>query len=85
MLLDRQNTFKPVFGALMKGTPPERQHASHLRRMLAENCVDFEICKTAYEKSTRDGLNNILITQVINIYLFLISVVIILFVNRSKT
>ncbi|XP_065166895.1 maternal protein exuperantia isoform X2 [Atheta coriaria] len=67
VLLDRQNTFKPVFGALMKGTPPERQHASHLRRMLAENCVDFEICKSAYEKSTRDGLNNILITQVQNL------------------
>jgi maternal-effect protein exuperantia len=60
ILLDRQNTFKPVFGALLKGTAPERQHASHLRRLLAEHNVDFDKCKAAFEKSGKDGLEQVL-------------------------
>ncbi|KAK4883831.1 hypothetical protein RN001_000102 [Aquatica leii] len=66
VLLERQNTFRPVFGALMKATLPERRHASHLRRLLAENNIDYDKLKTAYENSAKTGLEDILKNEVPN-------------------
>ena len=66
VLLERQNTFRPVFGALMKATLPERRHASHLRRLLAENNIDYDKLKTAYENSAKDGIEEILKNEVPN-------------------
>ncbi|XP_017776858.1 PREDICTED: maternal protein exuperantia [Nicrophorus vespilloides] len=66
VLLDRQNTFKPVFGALLKATPTERQHASHLRRLLAENNIDYEKVKVAFESSAKDGLEAVLKAEILN-------------------
>ncbi|XP_018324338.1 maternal protein exuperantia-1 [Agrilus planipennis] len=65
-LLQRQNTFKPVFGALLRATRSERVHASHLRRLLAENNIDYEKLKTAYQTSARQGIEKILKDEVPN-------------------
>lgn len=64
MLLERQNTFRPVFGALLKATLPERRHASHLRRLLAENNIDYEKLKTAYENGAKNAIEEILKNEV---------------------
>ncbi|KAB0793388.1 hypothetical protein PPYR_00243 [Photinus pyralis] len=66
VLLERQNTFRPVFGALMKATLPERRHASHLRRLLAENNIDYAKLQSAYESSAKDGIEGILKNEVPN-------------------
>ncbi|KAK5648868.1 hypothetical protein RI129_003760 [Pyrocoelia pectoralis] len=66
VLLERQNTFRPVFGALMKATLAERRHASHLRRLLAENNIDYDKLKTAYDNSAKDGIEGILKNEVPN-------------------
>ncbi|KAF5307488.1 hypothetical protein FQR65_LT06843 [Abscondita terminalis] len=66
VLLERQNTFRPVFGALMKATVPERRHASHLRRLLAENNIDYDKLKTAYENDSKTGIEEILKNEVPN-------------------
>ncbi|KAL1513977.1 hypothetical protein ABEB36_003308 [Hypothenemus hampei] len=66
VLLQRQNTFRPVFGALMRASPPERQHASHLRRLLAENNINYDKLKEAYEKDAKEGLDKILKDEIAN-------------------
>jgi len=66
VLLQRQNTFRPVFGALMRASPPERQHASHLRRLLAENNINYDKLKEAYEKGAKDALDKILKDEIAN-------------------
>ncbi|KAF2897649.1 hypothetical protein ILUMI_08516 [Ignelater luminosus] len=66
VLLERQNTFRPVFGALLKATLPERRHASHLRRLLAENNIDYEKLKTAYENGAKNAIEEILKNEVPN-------------------
>lgn len=66
ILLERQNTFRPVFGALMRASPPERQHASHLRRLLAENNINYDKLKEAYEKGAKDALDKILKDEIAN-------------------
>lgn len=72
VLLQRQNTFRPVFGALMKASPPERQHASHLRRLLAENNIDYDKLKEVFEQGGKPGLDKILKEEVV-LSLFLCS------------
>ncbi|CAG9766434.1 unnamed protein product [Ceutorhynchus assimilis] len=66
VLLQRQNTFRPVFGALMRASPPERQHASHLRRLLALNNINYDRLQDAYEKGAKDGLDKILKDEISN-------------------
>lgn len=66
VLLERQNTFRPVFGALLRATLPERRHASHLRRLLAENNIDYDKLKTAYDNSAKNGIEEILKNEVPN-------------------
>ncbi|GJQ66342.1 exu [Trypoxylus dichotomus] len=66
VLLERQNTFKPVFGALLRATPLERQHASHLRRILAENNIDYDKLKNAFETGAKEGLEKVLTAEISN-------------------
>lgn len=63
-MLKRQNTFKPVFGVLMKASYSERHHASHLRRMLAENEIDYDKLKEAFDANAKQGLEDILKSEV---------------------
>lgn len=69
VLLERQNTFKPVFGALLRATPTERQHASHLRRILAENNIDYDKLKVAFDEDAKEGLEKVLKSEVTKFYL----------------
>nr|CAH7749029.1 unnamed protein product [Callosobruchus chinensis] len=66
VLLERQNTFRPVFGALMRASRTERQHASHLRRLLAENDINYDKLKMAYDENAKEGLEKIIKAEVIN-------------------
>ncbi|KAK9873246.1 hypothetical protein WA026_021734 [Henosepilachna vigintioctopunctata] len=65
-LLKIQNTFRPVFRDLLGGTRLERKHASYLRRLLAENNINYEKLKEAYDSEAKDGLDKILKTGVTN-------------------
>lgn len=68
-----QNTFRPVFRDLLSGTRLERKHASHLRRLLAENNINYDKLKEAYETEAKEGLEKILKAEVNqNIFVFLI-------------
>ncbi|CAG9857790.1 unnamed protein product [Phyllotreta striolata] len=66
LLLERQNTFRPVFGALLRASRAERQHASHLRRLLAENNINFDRLKEAYGSSAKEGLEKVIKNEVAN-------------------
>lgn len=63
-MLERQNTFRPVFGALMRASRQERQHASHLRRLLAENNINYDKLKQAYESGAKEGLETVIKNEV---------------------
>lgn len=65
-LLKIQNTFRPVFRDLLSGTRIERKHASHLRRLLAENNINYDKLKEAYETEAKEGLEKILKAEVVN-------------------
>lgn len=41
MVLERQNTLRPIFESLFRGNRRERQHASPLRRLLAEAGIEY--------------------------------------------
>lgn len=64
MLLERQNTFRPVFGALMRATTTERRHATHLRRLLAENNIDYNKIKATYDNGAKTALEEVLKKEV---------------------
>ncbi|XP_023016516.1 maternal protein exuperantia [Leptinotarsa decemlineata] len=66
VLLARQNTFRPVFGALLRASRSERQHASHLRRLLAENNINYDKLKLAYDSGAKEGLEQVIKTEVAN-------------------
>lgn len=66
VLLERQNTFRPVFGALLRASRPERQHASHLRRLLAQNNINYDKLKEAYASGAKDGLEKVIKNEVAN-------------------
>uniref|UniRef100_V5GJ40 Maternal protein exuperantia-1 n=1 Tax=Anoplophora glabripennis TaxID=217634 RepID=V5GJ40_ANOGL len=66
VLLERQNTFRPVFGALLRASRTERQHASHLRRLLAENNINYDKLKEAYETGAKEGLEKVIKNEVAN-------------------
>lgn len=48
----------------MRSTRTERQHASRLRRLLAENNIDYDKLKSAYEGEAKEGLQKLLEAEV---------------------
>ncbi|CAG9821654.1 unnamed protein product [Phaedon cochleariae] len=68
ILLERQNTFRPVFGALLRASRLERQHASHLRRLLAENNINYDQLKTAYDSEAKEGLEKVIKSELFTPY-----------------
>ncbi|XP_075217116.1 maternal protein exuperantia [Lycorma delicatula] len=54
LVLQRQNTLKPVFGPLMRRTVSERRHAISLRRLLTEALFDYDTLKKAWEDGSKD-------------------------------
>ncbi|XP_030763995.1 maternal protein exuperantia [Sitophilus oryzae] len=66
VLLQRQNTFRPVFRDFLRASASERQHASRLRRLLAMNNINYDKLKEAYEQGAKDGLDKILKEEIAN-------------------
>ncbi|KAJ8924456.1 hypothetical protein NQ315_007253 [Exocentrus adspersus] len=66
VLLERQNTFRPVFCDLLKASRSERQHASYLRRLLAENNINYDKLKEAYDTGAKEGLEKVIKNEIAN-------------------
>lgn len=64
VLLERQKSFRSVFGAFLHSNRLERQRASHLRRVLAENNIIYEEIKEAFDNDGRQGLNRFLRSEI---------------------
>lgn len=60
VLLERQNTFRPVFKELMSSNYLNRRHASRLRRLLAQNDLDYNKLKDAFENGGKQSIENLL-------------------------
>lgn len=65
-LIKIQNTFRPVFDNLLKASRPDRQNANRLRRLLAENNINYDKLKDAYATEAKEGLDKILKSEVTN-------------------
>lgn len=59
-ILQRQNTFRPVFLQYFRATLRHRVKAVNFRRVLAENGYDLEQLKAVWNDTKRDGINNII-------------------------
>ncbi|CAH2986951.1 unnamed protein product [Chilo suppressalis] len=55
-LLERQNTFRPVFAPLLRSARPERKRVTQLRRLLADAGLLYEQLKDAWQEQKLDGL-----------------------------
>ncbi|GLV40508.1 exuperantia [Carabus blaptoides fortunei] len=55
-LLERQNTFRPVFKDMMSNSSVTRQHASWLRHILVQNNFDYNQLKNAWESGGKAAL-----------------------------
>ncbi|XP_076267877.1 maternal protein exuperantia [Rhynchophorus ferrugineus] len=66
VLLQIQNTYRPVFGDFLRASAAERQHASHLRRLLAMNNINYDKLREAYEEGAKGALDKILKEEIAN-------------------
>ncbi|KAF7284370.1 hypothetical protein GWI33_022158 [Rhynchophorus ferrugineus] len=66
VLLQIQNTYRPVFGDFLRASAAERQHASHLRRLLAINNINYDKLREAYEEGAKGALDKILKEEIAN-------------------
>lgn len=48
----------------MRATTTERRHATHLRRLLAENNIDYNQTKAAYDSGAKTALEEVLKKEV---------------------
>ncbi|XP_076234004.1 maternal protein exuperantia [Calliopsis andreniformis] len=60
MVLERQNTLRPIFESLFRVNRRERQHASPLRRLLAEAGIEYSQLQEAWNDEKRKGLEKLL-------------------------
>ncbi|XP_015598178.1 maternal protein exuperantia [Cephus cinctus] len=60
LVLERQNSLKPIFGALLRVSRRERQHASPLRRLLAEAGVEYAVLQEAWSTGQKEGLEKLI-------------------------
>ncbi|XP_046433574.1 maternal protein exuperantia [Neodiprion virginianus] len=60
LVLNRQNSLRPVFGMLLRQSRRERQHASLLRRLLAEANVDYVELQEVWSNEKREGLQKLI-------------------------
>ncbi|XP_078034736.1 maternal protein exuperantia [Augochlora pura] len=60
IVFERQNTLKPIFGVLFRMNRRERQHASPLRRLLAEAGIDYAQLETAWNSGKKEGLEKLI-------------------------
>ncbi|XP_013190997.1 maternal protein exuperantia [Amyelois transitella] len=55
-LLERQNTFRPVFAPLLRSARPERKRVTQLRRLLADAGLLYSQMQSAWESQKVEGL-----------------------------
>ncbi|XP_075986270.1 maternal protein exuperantia [Anticarsia gemmatalis] len=55
-LLERQNTFRPVFAPLLRSARPERKRVTQLRRLLADAGLLYDQLKDAWQDQKLEGL-----------------------------
>lgn len=55
-LLERQNTFRPVFAPLLRSARPERKRVTQLRRLLADAGLLYDQLKDAWQAQKLAGL-----------------------------
>ncbi|XP_063834182.1 maternal protein exuperantia [Ostrinia nubilalis] len=55
-LLERQNTFRPVFAPLLRSARPERKRVTQLRRLLADAGLLYEQLRGAWQDHKLEGL-----------------------------
>ncbi|XP_011298567.1 maternal protein exuperantia [Fopius arisanus] len=60
LVLDRQHSLLPVFRHLLAMNRKERQHASPLRRLLAESDIDYAQLMEAWSKAEKYGLEKLI-------------------------
>ncbi|XP_032672462.1 maternal protein exuperantia [Odontomachus brunneus] len=60
MIFERQNNLRPIFSALFRMNRRERQHASPLRRLLAEAGIEYSELQDAWNNEKKDGLELLL-------------------------
>ncbi|XP_057323152.1 maternal protein exuperantia isoform X1 [Microplitis mediator] len=59
-VLERQFTLKPIFKPLMEITRRERQHATPLRRLLAEAGIDYEQLKNVWASDKMKAMEQLI-------------------------
>lgn len=59
-VFQRQNTLKPIFGVLFRVNRRERQHASPLRRLLAEAGIEYAELEKAWTDGKKEGLEKLI-------------------------
>ncbi|KAI5644610.1 maternal protein exuperantia [Phthorimaea operculella] len=65
-LLERQNTFRPVFAPLLRSARPERKRVTQLRRLLADAGLLYDQLKGAWEQNQLQGLEKQLAALTVN-------------------
>ncbi|XP_072946276.1 maternal protein exuperantia-1 [Epargyreus clarus] len=55
-ILERQNTFRPVFAPLLRSSRPERARLTQLRRLLADAGLLYDQLKEAWHQQQVEGL-----------------------------
>lgn len=60
MVFERQNNLRPIFSALFRMNRRERQHASPLRRLLAEAGIVYSELQDAWTNAKKDGLEHLM-------------------------
>lgn len=60
MIFERQNNLRPIFSALFRMNRRERQHASPLRRLLAEAGIVYSELQDAWTSAKKDGLEHLM-------------------------
>ncbi|KAJ2938733.1 hypothetical protein O0L34_g3344 [Tuta absoluta] len=65
-LLERQNTFRPVFAPLLRSARPERKRVTQLRRLLADAGLLYDQLKGAWDEHQLQGLEKQLAALTVN-------------------
>ncbi|XP_053989609.1 maternal protein exuperantia [Hylaeus anthracinus] len=60
IVFERQNSLRPIFGVLFRENRRERQHASPLRRLLAEAGIEYSQLQEAWSNGKREGLEELI-------------------------
>lgn len=60
IVFERQNSLRPIFGVLFRVNRRERQHASPLRRLLAEAGIEYSQLQEAWSNGKKEGLDKLI-------------------------